>query len=157
MTRLHHSKSVFDDRFTRGFAAGLVAGLTILPLNFLSKMFFGALAYADFAGILIYGHKPHSLSEVLLACFGVIFFEALLGGIFAHLIIGVTSKNLYLKGWAFSCFIWFGSYAITLLYKVPEIMNISFISAFSNFISATIWGLVLANVIVRLNTRYNRT
>jgi len=39
--------------------------------------------------------------------------------------------------------IWFLTYAITALYKVPELQRIPLNNAISNFIGATGWGLAL--------------
>lgn len=156
MTKYYLKKSVFSDRFTRGFISGLLGGVLIFPLNMFSKLLFDTLAFSDFAGVIIFGHKPISIPEFILATCGVFFFEAFLGGVFAHLITGVQSKNLYLKAWVFSCLVWFGSYAISILFKVPELANIPFKTALSNFIDATIWGLFLAYSLIILDKKYHR-
>lgn len=156
MTRYQIKHSLLNDRFTRGFVAGLIAGVVLFPINMLSKILFNTLSYADFASILIYGHKSKNLLELVFAIGGVFFFEGILGGIFAHLITGITGRNLLFKGWVFSCLVWLGSYAVTLLFKVPGLLDIPFKTALSNFIGATIWGLFLTYALVKLDTRFNK-
>lgn len=144
---------MLNDRFTRGFIAGGITGIPIIIYNLLSQYFFETIAYYDFAGTLIYGHRPIMLQERILAFGGVIFFVALLGSVFAMLIPNLQSKNIILKGWVFGCTVWFFSYSVTVLFQIPGLSEIDFKSALSNFLGASLWGVLLAYTISILDKR----
>lgn len=114
---------------------------------------YNTIAYYDFAGMLIYGHQPIMLPKRILAIGGVIFFVALLGSVFAMLIPGLKSKNIILKGWIFGCTVWFFSYAVTVLFQIPGLSEIDFKPAVSNFVGASLWGVLLAYNISILDKR----
>ncbi|MGE5550948.1 MAG: DUF6789 family protein [Bacteroidota bacterium] len=147
-----------DDRFTKGMIAGTVAGLVLAAENLSSYYLFHFTKRRalDFASILIYGHTPHGLWESLFAELAVFVFTAVLGIIFAFLVPGITSKNYLLKGWMFSVFLWFSIYVIGTLYKTPIISKIDLPTAASNFISTSIFGVVLAYVLRLLDKRTER-
>jgi len=149
----HFKQSAITDRFTRGFIAGLIASIPVTIVNLVSHYLFQTISYAHFAAIMIFGHTFESTLELLFAIGCVIFFEAGLGGIFAYLITGLTSKNLLFKGWIFGLAVWFISYVITLLFKVPGLAVLPLKSSCSNLISSSIYGLVLAYILMKLNRR----
>lgn len=67
-----------------------------------------------------------------------------------------SSDNLLLKGWFYSVIWWFIIYAISHLYKVPELTYVPLKSSFSNFIGASLWGLVMAYVLKWQDDRVNQ-
>lgn len=145
---------ILSDRFTRGFVAGLISAVPLTVFNKLSKYIFDTFSYADFAGIMILGHRPKGLAQLALALGGEFFFVSFLGGVFALLIPTLTSKNLYFKGIIFSYLVWFGSYAITLLYKVPGLETLTLKTAFSNLLGSFLWGILLPLTLSRLDKYY---
>jgi uncharacterized membrane protein YagU involved in acid resistance len=142
------------DRFTRGFVAGIIAGIPTLVFNmgaFYLK--FATLHWADFMGIFTYGRKPIAFAETLFAIIAVYIFLSFLGIIFAYFILRMSSQNYILKGWVFGLSIWFISYAITILFNVPELAFIPLKTVLSNFIGASIWGISLALALKWLDDR----
>lgn len=148
--------SLLADRFTRGALAGFIAAIPVTILNHLSKVLFATVSWSDFAGTMIFGHKPQDLLEFSFASGGELFFTSLVGGIFALLIPSLTSRNLLFKGWTYSCLVWFGSYAVTLLFKVPGLAGTNFKSAFSNFVGASLWGILLGYFLIKLTKKLPR-
>lgn len=55
----------FQDRSTKGVIAGLISGLILVGLNFLSfyPLHFAKARYLDYSGVLLYGHSPKMLVE----------------------------------------------------------------------------------------------
>lgn len=132
------------DRFTRGMVAGLIASVPTVTLNQASYyLHLSTLRYLEFASIVIFGNLPKNRWEAWFAFFVLLGFFGALGSVFALLVPVIKSENLFLKSATYSAMIWFITYAITTLYKVPELQGIPLNNAISNFIGATVWGLAL--------------
>jgi hypothetical protein len=132
------------DRFTRGFLSGVIAGIPSLAFALIVfSLKWTTLRWAHFAAILIYGRKSIVLEEEVFSTLAVFFFCGILGIFFAFIIPKISGTNYLLKSWVFGVTIWFFAFAITLLFKVPELLVIPYKTVVSNFIEATIWGLSL--------------
>lgn len=140
------------DRFMNGLVAGIVAGFAqiIVSAFLILILHFGNLGFSDFAGIMIYGRKPKELSEYLFAILVHLGYAGSVGIAFSFLLQHISKRYLWVKGIYFGLGIWFFSYAITLLFKVPGLMGISFESAASNLIGACAYGFTLAWAINKL-------
>lgn len=145
------------DKYANGFISGLAGGLTAAATNLLLILFFkfGNVMFGDFAGVLVFGHLPKSFLENAMAYLAYFGFAGTLGVIFAYLIPILSSKYFLFKGIHFGIGVWFFSYAITLLFKVPELMDISLKSAVTNFLASFVYGLVMAVVLRWLRARDN--
>ena len=146
---------MLKDRLTRGLLAGFIAGI-ITKVYDLLTFYFGisTLRWFDFAGVMIYGKKPVTLEEQVFATLGVWSFHALLGIIFIFLIQRlISSGNLLLKGWFYGVMVWFLIYAISHLYKVSALASIPLMTSLSNFIGASIWGLLMALAVKWLDNK----
>lgn len=135
-----------EDRFTRGFIAGIIGGIPTNALSFLAgAVGMTNLRTVDLIGVIFYAcPPPFGHSEILFALLGHILLSGILGIIFAYLIHKVTNQNLLFKGWIFSITTWFIVYAITTLFQVPGTIPTSLNTTITDFISATLFGLVLA-------------
>lgn len=132
-----------EDRLTRGFWAGVIAGIPTIIINWASHLFFNTLLFLHFDSIVIYGRPPASLMERAFSLFDTIMFVGFLGMIFAYLVPVISSKNLLFKSWFFSKKVWFFIYAIAVAFDLPTISTVTFGTAFSNFIGASVWGVSL--------------
>lgn len=131
------------DRFTRGFIAAIIAGVPTAIYNWLAYyLHIANLRYSDFASVLIYGHKPNSVGETVFAIISTFIFVGLLGSIFGLVVPIIKSDNIVFKGWAYGTGLWFSFYALTYLFKVPELLTIPLWTAASNVVGAGIWGLL---------------
>lgn len=140
------------DRFTRGFIAGAGAGILTSVLNsLLYYLNFAKLRFLDFAAVMIFGHRPNNMGESLFAFIGQIGFYGLLGIVFLFIIPRISSSNLLLKSSIFGVTVWFSVYAVVVLYKIPELEVVSLSTALSNFIVASIWGVLLGYMVGRLD------
>lgn len=136
------------DRFTRGFIAGVIAGLISAAWN-LGVYFLNlsTLRFLDFAAVLTYGRKTRVIWESVFSFVTTFFVFGALGIVFIYLITLITSENLMFKSFLFGVSAWFSFYAITLLFKIPELSRVSFLTTLSNFIGAAIYGIVLGYVL----------
>lgn len=134
-----------NDRLTRGVIAGIAGGIVMSVIDYI----FYALGivevlYLDWAAVLIYGYRFNTTMEAVIAQFGQFLFSGIMGIIFAYLLPLVTSVNYLFKGMLFGLIVWFGSYALTLLFKVTPLIPIHADTVLSNIVTAIIYGLVLA-------------
>ncbi|WP_371379165.1 hypothetical protein [Sporomusa aerivorans] len=146
-----------EDRFARGVVAGLIGGIIAVVYSFIAGfMGFTTLRIADWVAIFIFAHTPpFSVSEMVYATLGQLAMACALGSIFAFWIPQVTSRNLLFKGWFFSISIWFLLYAITTLFSLQGTVPTPFKTAVSNFVGATIFGLVQAYALQALTPQEN--
>ena len=128
-----------------GFCGGVAATVVNLVLILLFKV--GNLRFMDFAGVFILGHLPENLGEDLLSFFAFLGFSATLGVLFTYLSAIPPKPYLLLKAIHFGLGVWFFSYALTLLFKVPELARISLASALTNLLASAAYGLVLGLVL----------
>lgn len=146
------------DRFTSGLTAGIAGGIVQVIVDFvLTVLHFGNVRYLDYAAIIIYGNKPAFWFDTLFAQIAYIGFAGFAGILFAYLMVRISSKNYLLKGWLFAISLWFTVFAIGLLFKVPLMEKVPWQNAVSHFISASIFGLVSAEVLRRLTQKPPQT
>lgn len=145
-----------SDRLTRGFIAGILAGII---MNIESYATFApnlnTLRFVDWAGVIIFGHQPpFSVGELVFAQICQLFITGVSGIIFVYLIPCVTSKNLILKGWIFGVLMWLIIYiADIILLEMEGITELTLPGAISDFVGASIYGLVLAWLIKRFTNK----
>lgn len=144
-----------EDRFTRGFFAGVVGALAMSVVSYTSfyLFHFTEMRLFDYAAVIIYGHKVSVLWEAIFAQLAQFVFAGIMGVLFAYLITKLTSKNYLLKGWIFGISVWFFLFAIGTLYRLPHLFRIAPESAFTNFIASSFYGLVLAQTLHWLDNR----
>lgn len=136
-----------QDRLTRGFIAGLAGGIAMVVLDLLSfyVLHFGDERLLDFAAEIIFGHRASSIAQAIVAQGAQFLFAGILGVIFAYSITRIKSVNYLFKGWFYGVSIWFTVYAIARLFGALE--DISWREATSDFIVASVFGLVLAETL----------
>lgn len=146
---------ILNDRFTRGFLAGLFGGVISLSWGLFSKFVldFTDILFGEFAAILIYGRPALSLGDHLFAQVALFGFYGLCGIVFVLSIPYLSSKNLYLKGCLWGGLIWFSSHAVTILFKVPELTILDLSTSVSHFIGALIWGFFMVLALDYLTKR----
>lgn len=133
-----------NDRFVRGFAAGVIAGVLMNIQNFIFYLVnLTELRLLDYAGIALFGHKATNVLEVVLGQLGQLFFSGTIGVVFVYLIREIDSSYSLFKGWFISVSVWFTVLTIGLLFKVPHLVQPPTQSVFSNLLGATIYGLTL--------------
>ena len=144
-----------SDRFTKGFSAGLIGGVSTTILGYLFFLLkFGTMRFADFAAIMIYGRKAKGILELLFAILIHWGFSGAGGVLFVYLLKIITPENLFLKGWFFGVSIWFFVYIVTELFKIPEMATISLNSAVANFLVSSLYGIVMAKAYLFLEQKY---
>ncbi|MCR6545705.1 hypothetical protein NVS47_09320 [Dehalobacterium formicoaceticum] len=142
------------DRFFRGFAAGVLAGIPMNIWDLFSYYYlhFSDLRYLDWSAVTIFGHLPHSMGELVFALFSHFLWVGFMGTIFAYLIeLKITSRLYWLKGIIFGYVAGFLIYAAGIALKMPHIMTRSLDSVITQFIGASIWGFTMAYLLHRMD------
>ena len=142
------------DRFTNGFIAGFLGGVVMSILNLISySLGIAQILYLDWDSVMIFGYRYATPLEAVIGQIGQLFFSAVVGVIFAYLLSVISSRYYLFKGLIFGLLVWFGSYAITLLYKVTPLIPIKPDTVMSNIVTSSVYGLVLAESLRRLSNR----
>ena len=106
-----------EDRFTRGFLAGLTAGLAMNIFSLISlTLGWVEITFLDWAGVFIFGRQPAGVPENAVALGGQLFFAAMNGVFFAYLRLRLTAS--YFKGTYFRPAD-LVRLAIAILFRVP--------------------------------------
>jgi len=142
------------DRFYRGFVAGVVGGLAMNVWSLFSYYIlnFSEQRFLDWASMIIYGSLPTSTFQIVYAQIIQLLWVGLLGIIFALLIPAITSRFYLGKGVIYGLMSGFIIYAITTLFRTPNLVIFSTTTVLSNHIGGIIWGLTMAYVLRRLDT-----
>ncbi len=145
------SKLVIQDRFTRGFLAGVFAGVIMAVLDYIAfSLDLLDLMFIHWASVMLLGYGFRTFWEGAISQGGHLIFSGILGIIFAYILLGINDDNHLLKGWVFGMFVWFSAHAIIKLFSVEALMPIRISSLVSDAITASIYGLVLAETLRRL-------
>lgn len=144
-----------NDRFMNGFTAGVLAGMTasLVDLILVSWLKFGSIRFLDFSGVFIYGGKPLNLPEALFAQFGELVWDGFIGILFVYFITDIRSRYLLIKGAVYGLIVWFITYALVILYRVPAFKKIALESAMENAFVSMLYGFVLATAVLYLQRR----
>lgn len=135
-----------DDTFLKGYIAGLVASVATTVVDLISySINFTQVRYLDFASIIMFERFPTTTNETVFAQAIDIFWQGFLGTMFALIITKVITPNyLKIKGWLFGTGVWFAIYGASRLFSLPALGRVSLQTSFSHFITASVFGLVLA-------------
>lgn len=132
------------DRITRGFIAGIISGIVPFALNFGSYYInFTTARWSEFMGVLLFGSPPATIGKVIFAVIAVFIFLGFLGTIFALTVPLVSSRSYLLKGFMYGTAIWFISFSATTFFQIAELQAPPLKTAVTNFISASLWGIML--------------
>ncbi|WP_408956262.1 hypothetical protein [Natroniella sp. ANB-PHB2] len=142
------------DRFTRGFIAGIIAGIAPFIINFGAQMLnLSTLVWSDFMGLFLLGNKPEGVLPMVFAVISQFILVGLMGVLFAFLITLFSSENYLLKSWLFGITIWFSAYFLTFLFRLPGIKEIPIKTAITHAIGSSLWGITIGLILNWLDDR----
>lgn len=146
------------DRFYRGLVAGVVAAI---PLNAWNLLSFYVLRFTDrrmldWSGMILYGSIPQTTFQIGLALVMQILWSGFRGVVFSHLFPHFSSQGYLGKAVFFSVFLGFLEEAIAVLYKVPNLAEMTSGTALSTILGAILWGVLLGYLVPRFARRQER-
>lgn len=138
-----------DDRFFRGYIAGLVGGVVMTLINQLTVVLgLVSIRLIDWVGMIFLGYVPATVGEQLLCLTIQLVHAAVVGILFAYLVTDMSSRYLILKGSTIGAITWFIIFGVGSLFKVPLYFNLSWVSVSANLFAASIWGVTAALVLL---------
>jgi hypothetical protein len=147
---------VFDlDRTFRGLIAGMIASIAMNIWNLIDYYFFHIthLRFLDWIAVLASGEKPQSIFEVIVDLILVILWNGVLGIIFAHLLMKITSRGVIVKSSIYGLLLCFAFHTITVLYRIaPITAGQTFPGRLSILLAALLWGIILGWVLKKFDT-----
>lgn len=134
-----------EDRLFRGFVAGFIGGVVSNIMSHLSYFWgFTTLRLSDWAALLIFAHvPPFSLGEHIFAVFIQIAWCGAIGSVFAYFLVWVTNRKILFKAWMLGTVPYFVIYLLTSLFLTPGTVPTPFKTAISNYITSTVFALVM--------------
>lgn len=139
------------DRLTRGLLAGIAGGIAMaVPDLVFDAVDWVEHAYYDWALSLIRGSTANTIFEAFIGQVAHIFFAGLLGIVFAYAVLLVSSRNFLLKGWLFGILVWFSVHVTVNLFGFEPLAPIPTSQMIADFVTASIYGAVLAATLRRL-------
>lgn len=129
-----------------GFIAGIIGAIPMNAMNLFNfyVTHLAKLRYLDFAGYMVFGKLPRTIGEVVFSQVVQLAFSGVLGALFASFLQWVTHKNIWFKGLLWGNGAWFVLYTITVLYRIPVLSRPNLSTAFMQYLSTAIYGIVMA-------------
>ncbi len=107
--------------------------------------------YYDWGLSLVRGSTANTIFEAVVGQIIHIMFAGTLGIIFAYAVLLITGRNYLLKGWVFGVFVWFAVHIAVNLLGFQPLRPIPMSQLLSDFFTASVFGLVLAETLHRLS------
>lgn len=135
-----------NERMIRSFVAGAVGGIVkdIIDLILYYGFHFVNYRYLDFAAMIIYGKKPTFWWDTIFAQFVEFIFTGLIGVLYTALIPRETNRNYLIKGWLYGVSVWLFLSIMGMIYKTPFFANTPWQTTNGDFLTSSIYGIVLA-------------
>ncbi|SFH29943.1 Conserved membrane protein YqhR [Desulfotomaculum arcticum] len=146
---------ILQDRTTRGFIAGVLGGIVMNIISYISYYLnIANLRFLDWPSIIITGHSPTNALQAIFFFLIQLIFVGFLGIIFAYLVSKlVTSINYIFKGFLFAVLSWFAIYSLTYIADVPKLTPLTMGTAVTDFIGALVFGFVVSETLNRFDAR----
>ena len=137
--------NLLKDKMISGFLAGCIGALAMNIIDWIGYLTgFHQEQLLDWSGVLIYGSVPSGFAETLFAQLAQISFGGFIGITFYGFFLKWLKGNHFVKGWIYGILSWFFIYAFSMLFDKPEINFHAFPAAFSHFLSASVYGIVMS-------------
>jgi len=147
-----------NEKFIRSFVAGVIGGIVkdVVDFFFYYKLHFGNYRYLDFASEILYGCKPKFWWDSTFAQFIELIFCGFLGVLYFAIIPKDTNKNFLLKGWLYGVSIWLFLCTMGMVYKIPYFTKTPWETTNADFITSSVYGIVLAWSLRLFDKKYEK-
>jgi uncharacterized membrane protein len=146
-----------NDKIIRAFIAGLIGGAIKDILDLISYYCcrFTNYRYLDFTAMIIYGKKPFFWWDTVFVQFIELIFSGLIGIIFTAVIPRESNRNYLIKGWLYGVAVWLFLCIIGMIFKTPFFTLIPWQTANSDFLTSSVYGIVLALTLRYFDKKYD--
>lgn len=144
------------EKLIRSFVAGVIGGIVKDAVDFIFYylLHLGNYRYLDFAAQILYSHKPTFWWDTIFAQLIELIFCGLLGLVFYAIIPRETNKNCLIKGWLYGVSIWLFLCTMGMVFKIPYFTKTPWQTTNSDFITSSIYGMILAWSLRLLDKKY---
>ncbi len=133
------------DRFINGFIAGVIGGIVGVTGGVISKALgISEMTAVEFTALLLFGRDIMMTSEFIWATIAGVMFTGVFGIIFAHIILIIKSKYLYIKGAIYGFVTWYLWYSMILNTFTEMVDVITLQTSISNATNAMFYGIILS-------------
>ncbi len=108
-------------------------------------------SYYDWGLSLIRGTTAGTISEIIIGIGIHLLFTAILGALFAYIILLISSGNHLIKGWIYGFLVFFTVHVVVNLFTFQPLRPIPVSQVIADFVTASIFGIVLAETLQRLS------
>lgn len=144
-----------EDRFLRGYIAGILSGITMALLDYLLFMFgISETRYLDLVAIIFLGYVPDTIFGQAVAQIIQLGHAALVGITFVYLTSIIGAKHLIFKGATYGAIVWFSTFGICSLFKVALFYQSTPANLMSKLATSAVWGIAAALTLIWLE-RYD--
>lgn len=134
------------DRLLRGAVAGMLAGLFLFAVNYVSLRIlqFSKARWVDAVSQLMFGHPAITRADWVMAAIAEAVLLAGLGFVFARLIIPEPGTGNYLlRGMGFALVVWLVIESLGGIFRVPHLYFRAWQTSVTNLVAVSGWGLLL--------------
>jgi hypothetical protein len=140
------------DRTFKGLIAGICGALVMNTLNLtLYRLKLTSIRFLDWASIIMTGSRPDNWNGLIYSLFIQILWTGTLGIGLAFIFPIITLKGYFIKATLYSFILGFFFRAIVVLFRIPELYNISTQSSEMYFFTVISWGLTTAFILHKLD------
>ncbi|MCW3488519.1 DUF1440 domain-containing protein [Dethiobacter alkaliphilus] len=145
---------LIKDKLARGLVAGIAAGVVMSMADLILTGFgWVKFPYYDWGLSLISGSVAETFPEIAIGLVIHLMFAGVLGVIFSYAIQLIPSTNSLLRGWLYGVVVWFAVHVIVNLFGFQPLKPIPMSQLLSDFLTASVFGLVLAATNNRLSPK----
>lgn len=146
------------EKLIRSFVAGVLGGIVKDILDFISYyvLHFTNYRYLDFAAQILYGNEPKFWWDLTFAQIIELIFCGLVGILYNTVIPKNTNRNYLIKGWLYGVTVWLFLCTMGMIYRIPYFSNPPWQTTNSDFITSSIYGVVLAWSLRLLDKKYEK-
>jgi len=139
------------DRIFVGFIAGVLAAFAADIANWiLYYTNFTNVRFLDWASIILLGYKSNNTFQIVVMQISQMIWDGFLGIVFSLLIPTIKSNGIIFKGILYSFVLLFIFRAVTVLFALQPLKEISFETFLSNAFCSVIWGILMPYFILKI-------
>lgn len=146
----------FSERFARSLIAGVFSSVILLALNLFSYyVHISNRRFINYSALMIFGREFNNLSEAIISSIAQIGFATGLIVISSYLVLKENRKNYFWRGlfWGFGS--WFAIMSIAYIIGIHKILPVKIGAAISLMVTSSIWGVLGAWLLYKLDERYS--
>lgn len=143
------------ERFARSLVAGVFSSVILLALNLFSYyVHISNRHFINYSALMIFGREFNNLAEAIISAIVQIGFATGLIVISNYIVLKENRKNYIWRGLFFGFGSWFVILSLAYIIGIHKILPIKIGAAISFMVTSSIWGILGARFLYKLDERY---